>query len=57
MSSPDMNNSGAMASGSGGGDKITPIIKQGTFPIDLAPKIALVKPTDAKGGTVQTQFR
>lgn len=52
-----MNNAGGMASGSGGGDKITPIIKQGTFPIDLAPKIALVKPTDAKGGTVQTQFR
>lgn len=57
MSTPDMNNSGAMASGSGSGEKITPIIKQGSFPIDLAPKIALVKPTDAKGVTVQTQFR
>lgn len=24
------------------------------FPMDLAPKIALVKPTDSKGATVQT---
>lgn len=40
------------------GDKSNPMIKQNTFPIDLAPKIALVKPTDGKGGTVQThQFR
>lgn len=53
MSSPDANIGASNASG----DKPNPIIKQGSFPIDLAPKIALVKPTDAKGATVQTQFR
>lgn len=68
MSSPD--NGGSVSSSSGGqsntassgaivvGDKSNPIIKQNAFPIDLAPKIALVKPTDGKGGTVQAhQFR
>lgn len=29
--------------------------KPNVFPMDLAPKIALVKPTDSKGATVQTQ--
>lgn len=29
--------------------------KPNIFPMDLAPKIALVKPTDGKGATVQTQ--
>lgn len=48
MSSPD----------SIGGDQKGQIVKQNAFPIDLAPKIALVKPTDGKGATVQThQFR
>lgn len=39
------------------GEKTNPIIKQNTFSMDLAPKIALVKPTDGQGSTVQTQFR
>lgn len=58
MSSPDANSgttTGAVTSSIG--EKSNPIIKQNTFPIDLAPKIALVKPTDGKGATVQTQFR
>lgn len=63
MSSPDNGGASGQAntapSGPNiGGDKSNPIIKQNTFPIDLAPKIALVKPTDGKGGAVQThQFR
>lgn len=74
MSSPDNGGAGGSNSSSSGvggqtnttssgpnvsgGDKSNPIIKQNAFPIDLAPKIALVKPTDGKGGTVQAhQFR
>lgn len=71
MSSPDNGGAGGGSTSSGGGqsntapsgpnvvgDKSSPIIKQNAFPIDLAPKIALVKPTDGKGGTVQAhQFR
>lgn len=61
MSSPDNGGGPANTPTSGpnvGGDKSNPIIKQNAFPIDLAPKIALVKPTDGKGGTVQAhQFR
>ncbi|XP_055317926.1 uncharacterized protein LOC129576619 isoform X3 [Sitodiplosis mosellana] len=60
MNSPDagggVNNTSA-AIGSTSGEKPNPIIKQNAFPMDLAPKIALVKPTDGKGATVQTQFR
>lgn len=61
MNSPDAgggaNNTSGPTNTSGSGDKPNPIIKQNTFPMDLAPKIALVKPTDGKGATVQTQFR
>lgn len=61
MNSPDagggVNNTSATGSTSGGSEKTNPIIKQNAFPMDLAPKIALVKPTDGKGATVQTQFR
>lgn len=54
MNSPD---AGGGANTASGGDKPNPIIKQNPYPMDLAPKIALVKPTDGKGATVQTQFR
>lgn len=37
------------ATGSIANAKMTP------FPIDLAQKVALVKPTDSKGATMQTQ--
>lgn len=61
MNSPDagggINNTSSVTSATSSGDKPNPIIKQNTFPMDLAPKIALVKPTDGKGATVQTQFR
>lgn len=61
MNSPDTgggtNTTSTTSSNSGSGDKPNPIIKQNAFPMDLAPKIALVKPTDGKGATVQTQFR
>lgn len=63
MNSPDagggVHNTSAASTGStsGSGEKPSPIIKQNAFPMDLAPKIALVKPTDGKGATVQTQFR
>ncbi|XP_031641042.1 mucin-12 isoform X2 [Contarinia nasturtii] len=60
MNSPDTGggtNTTSATSNSGSGEKTNPIIKQNAFPMDLAPKIALVKPTDGKGATVQTQFR
>lgn len=47
-----------MSSSDAGSDKGNPVVKSNAFPIDLAQKIALVKPTDSKGATVQThQFR
>lgn len=47
-----------MSSSDAGSDKGNQVIKPNAFPIDLAQKIALVKPTDSKGATVQThQFR
>lgn len=61
MNSPDaggtVNNNLSTTSTIASGEKTNPIIKQNVFPMDLAPKIALVKPTDGKGATVQTQFR
>ena len=61
MNSPDagggIHNTSAATTGSTSGEKPNPIIKHNAFPMDLAPKIALVKPTDGKGATVQTQFR
>lgn len=57
MSSPDTGGGATNTNNSSSGEKTNPIIKQNTFPMDLAPKIALVKPTDGKGSTVQTQFR
>lgn len=61
MNSPDTGGGANIASGTtninSSGEKTNPIIKQNAFPMDLAPKIALVKPTDGKGATVQTQFR
>lgn len=54
MSSPDS----VGGSGTASGDQKGQIVKQNTFPIDLAPKIALVKPTEGRGTTAQThQFR
>lgn len=61
MNSPDAGGGANNASGTTNtctsSEKPNPIIKQNVFPMDLAPKIALVKPTDGKGATVQTQFR
>lgn len=56
MNSPDAGGGANIASGISD-NKPNPIIKQNPYPMDLAPKIALVKPTDGKGATVQTQFR
>lgn len=42
-----------MSSSETGSDKMNPVVKPNAFPIDLAQKIALVKPTDSKGATVQ----
>lgn len=42
-----------MSSTDAGSDKSSPVVKPNAFPIDLAQKIALVKPTDGKGATVQ----
>lgn len=59
MSSPDGGGGNTSGNVNLTGDKGNQIIKQNAFPIDLAPpKIALVKPTDGKGATVQAhQFR
>lgn len=42
-----------MSSTETGSDKSNPVVKPNAFAIDLAQKIALVKPTDGKGATVQ----
>lgn len=52
-----INNTPAVIGASSSSDKPNQIIKQTTFPMDLAPKIALVKPMDRKNDIAKTQLR